>query len=111
MSADPNQIIVTETRCHACGVPITRLYHRDFAGMRVEARSAEEAAGDLVSRLRDAIGHAIDPSLREAVRSALADAQAFLDEESSARPRRDISAPHRAREDFEIARLIRPRTP
>ena len=79
MSADPNRIIVTETRCRVCGVPIVQVYHQDFAVMRVEARSAEEAAGYLVNRLGAAIGDAVDPSIREAVRSALADARAFLD--------------------------------
>ncbi len=95
MTADPNQIIVTETRCHACGVPIAQVYHRDFAGMRVEARSAQEATGYLVNRLRAAVGDAVNPSLREALRSALADARAFLGEVSYARPEQEISAPPR----------------
>ena len=47
--------------------------------MRAEARSAEEAAGYLINRLEDAVAHTIEPSLREATRSALADARAFLD--------------------------------
>ena len=79
MKADPARIVMTETRCGFCGIPIVQVYHRDFAMMRVEARSAEEAAGYLVNRLGAAIGDAVDPSLREAVRSALADARAFLD--------------------------------
>jgi hypothetical protein len=95
MSADPNQIIVTESRCHLCRVPIVQVYHQNFAGMRVEARSAEEAAGYLVNRMGAAIGDAVDPSIREAVRSALADARAFLDGESYAQPGRDFFAPHR----------------
>ena len=51
MSADPNQIIATETCCRVCGVPIVPVYHQDFAAMRVEARSVAEAAGYLVHRL------------------------------------------------------------
>jgi len=47
--------------------------------MRAEGRSAEDAAGYLVNRLGAAIGNTVDPSLREAVRSALADARALLD--------------------------------
>ena len=86
MKADPNQIIVTRTFCHVCGVPIVQVYHEDFAVIRVEAGSAEEAAGYLVNRLGAAIGDAVDPSLREAVRSALADARAFLDGERYANP-------------------------
>ncbi len=96
MCADPTQIIVTEISCHACGVSLIQVYHRDFAGMRIEAQSAEEAAGHLVNRLGAAIGDTVDPLLREMVRSALADARAFLDGESYARPGRDISARHRA---------------
>jgi hypothetical protein len=70
---------MTETRCRNCGIPIVQVYHRDFAAMRGEGRSAEEAAGYLVNRLGAAIGDAVDPSIREAVRSALADAREFLD--------------------------------
>ena len=73
-------------------VPIVQVYHQDFAAMRVEARSAEEAAGYLVNRLGAAIGGAVDPSVREAVRSALADARAFLDGVSYTHPGRTASA-------------------
>jgi hypothetical protein len=79
MNVDPTRIVMTETRCGCCGIPIVQAYHRDFAMMRAEARSAEEAAGYLVNRLGAAIGDAVDPSPLEAVRSALADARAFLD--------------------------------
>ncbi len=79
MNVDPTRIVMTEARCRHCGIPIVQVYHRDFAVMRVEGRSAEEAAGYLVNRLGVGIGDAVDPSLREAVRSALADARAFLD--------------------------------
>jgi hypothetical protein len=77
MKVDPTRIVMTETRCGCCGIPIVQVYHRDFAMMRAEARSAEEAAGYLVNRLGAAIGDAVHPSLREAVRSAHADARAF----------------------------------
>ena len=100
MSADPNQIIVTKTSCRMCGVPIFQVYHQSFAVMRVEARSAEEAARYLVDRLGAAIGDAVDPSIREAVRSALADARAFLSGERYANPGRDLPASHRVSEDF-----------
>lgn len=79
MNTDPTRVVMTETRCRHCGIPIVRVYHRDFAMMLAEARSAEEAAGYLADRLGAAIGDAVDPSLREAVRSALADVRAFLD--------------------------------
>ena len=78
MNADPTRIVMTETRCRNCGIPIVQVYHRDFAVMRGEGRSAEEAAGYLVNRLGSAIGDAVDPH-PEAVRSSLADAREFLD--------------------------------
>ncbi len=79
MNVDPARIVVAETRCGCCGIPIVQVYHRDFAMMRAEARSAEEAAGYLINRLEDAVRQTVDPSLHEATRSALADAQAFLE--------------------------------
>jgi hypothetical protein len=96
MSADPNRIIVSKSCCQVCRVPIVQVYHRDFAAMRVEAGSVVEAAGSLVNRLGAAISDAVDPSIREAVRSALADTRAFLDGESYACPERPTSVPHRA---------------
>jgi len=79
MNADPGRIVMAEKRCGCCGIPIVQVYHRGFAMLRAEARSAEEAAGYLINRLGDAVGQAVDPSLREATRSALADARAFLE--------------------------------
>jgi hypothetical protein len=54
--------------------------------MHVEAPSLEEAAHSLVNRLGSAVGDAGDPSIREALRSAVADARAFLDGELYASP-------------------------
>jgi hypothetical protein len=93
MNADPTRIVMTETHCGVCAVPIIQVYHRDFAMTRVEGRSAEEAAGYLVNRLGAAIGDAVDPSPREAVRSAPADTRAFLDGARHANPGRDIRTP------------------
>lgn len=99
MSADPNKIIETRACCRACGVATVQIHHRDFAAMHVEAWSVEEAAGYLVKRLATALGDAVNPSSRAAVRSALADARAFLDGESYARPSEGRFARDRARED------------
>jgi hypothetical protein len=90
MNTDPTRIVVTETRCRMCGVPIFQIYHQAFAVMRVEAASTEEAAGSLVNRLGAAVGDAADPLIREEVRSALADARAFLDGARYANPGRDV---------------------
>ena len=79
MNVDSTRIVMTETRCRSLRSPDHQVYHRDFAMMRVEGRSAEDAAGYLVNRLGAALGDTVDPSHREEVRSALADARAFLD--------------------------------
>lgn len=100
MSADPNQIIVARTSCRMCGSPIFQVFHRDHTGMRVEAGSAAEAASSLVNRLGAAIGNAVERSVREELRSALADARAFLDGERYASPERRVPPSHRATEDF-----------
>ena len=39
MNADPTRIVMTETRCRNCGIPIVQVYHRDFAMMCPRAGS------------------------------------------------------------------------
>ena len=90
MSADPKRIIVTESRCPSCGVHVVLIHHEAFPEMRVEALSAERAAGHFVNRLKAILDSASDPSRREAILCALADAQAFLDREGAAHIARDI---------------------
>jgi hypothetical protein len=93
-SADPKRVIVTEGCCQGCGVHVVLVGHETFPEMRVEALSAERAADHLANRLEATLDAVSDPSHREAVLRALADAQAFLDREGYAHPGRDVSGPH-----------------
>ncbi len=79
MSANPQGIIVTERLCQDCGVHVLLVHHETFPEMRVEALSAERAARHLANRLEAILDSATDPSRREAVLRALADARAFVD--------------------------------
>jgi len=96
MSADPKRIIVTESCCHSCNVHTVLVHHQTFPELRIEDLSAEKAAGHLANRLGAALDSALDPSHREAIQLALADAQAFLDREGFAHPGRDVLAPPRS---------------
>jgi hypothetical protein len=89
-SAEPNRIIVTESCCQGCGVHVVLVHHETFPEMRVEALSAERAAGHLANRLEAILDSTPEPPRREAVLRALADAQAFLDREGAAHIARDI---------------------
>ena len=89
-STDPKRIIVTESCCQGCGVHVILVHHETFPEMRVEALSAERAAGHFMNRLKAILDSTPDPSRREAVLRALADAQAFLDREGAAHIARDI---------------------
>lgn len=90
MSADPKRIIVTESRCPSCSVHVVSVHHEAFPEMRVEALSAERAAGHFVNRLKAILDSTPDPSRREAVLRVLSDVQAFLDREGAAHIARDI---------------------
>ena len=90
MSADPKRIIVTESRCQSCGVHVVLVHHETFPEMRVEALSAERAAGHFANRLKAILDSTPEPSRREDVLRALADVQAFLDREGAAHIARDI---------------------
>ncbi len=90
MNADSRRIIVTETCCPSCSIHTVHVHHQDFPELRVEALSAERAAGHLANRLKAALDTVSEPSRREAVLRALADAQAFLGPEGAAHIARDI---------------------
>jgi hypothetical protein len=90
VSADPKRIIVIESCCQACSVHVVLVHHETFPEMRVEALSAERAAGHFVNRLKAILESTPDPSRREAVLRALADAQAFLDRDGANHIARDI---------------------
>ncbi len=89
-SADSKRIIVTRSFCETCGVPVVLVHHETFPEMRVEALSAERAAGHFVDRLKAILDSAPDASHREDVLRALADAQAFLNREGAPHLARDL---------------------
>jgi hypothetical protein len=91
MSADPRQVIVTESCCQACDVHTVRVHHQCFPEMQVEGMSAEQAADHLAERLTAALDSASDPSHYEAVRVAIDDTRAFLNREGAVHLARDLS--------------------
>src|SRR5262245_25576245 len=66
-NADPKRVIVTASCCQGCGVHVVLVHHETFPEMRVEALSAERAAGHLANRLEATVDAVSDPSHREAV--------------------------------------------
>ncbi len=78
MAADPKRIILTESCCQGCGVHVVLVHHETFPEMRIEALSAERATEHLANRLEAVLDSATDPSSRETVLRALADARSFL---------------------------------
>ncbi len=93
-NVDPNRIIVTESRCHACNVHSFLVHHRAFPEMRTEAMSADRAARQLANRLESALGMVSDPGHREEIRLAIDEARAFLDREGCALSGRDAHGHH-----------------
>jgi hypothetical protein len=71
-------------------VHVVSVHDETFPEMRVEALSAERAAGHFVNWLTAILDSTTDPTHREAVLRALADARAFLDREGAAHIARDI---------------------
>jgi hypothetical protein len=59
--------------------------------MRIEWKSAEQAAGHLADRLTATLDSVSDPAHRAAVRVVIDDTRAFLDREGAVHPARDIS--------------------
>jgi hypothetical protein len=93
MSDDPKRIIVTESLCNACSIDTVHVHHEHFPEMRIEGRTAEQAAGHLVQRLAAALDTVSDPMHCEAVRLAIGDTRAFLDRGGAVHIARDISGP------------------
>ncbi len=89
VSANPKGIIVTESRCQASGVHFVLVHHETFPEMHIEALSIERAARHLANRLKASLDSDVDPSRREVVLRALADAEAFLDRQGAAHIARD----------------------
>jgi hypothetical protein len=77
MDTDQSRVIVTmgENASIAC------VYHRDFPEIRAEGASPKEAACLLVHQLSRALDSALIDWRRDRVTEAIADVQAFVDQE------------------------------
>jgi quercetin dioxygenase-like cupin family protein len=89
MAGDPKMVVVTEEYCNACGTPRVNVYHQSFPEMSIGGESPDQAAAELVRRLKPNLDAVSDPSHRERVRDAIADVEAFLVREIDPQP--DIS--------------------
>lgn len=89
MSADPNNVIVTENACGACGTDAIEVSHQNFPEMRTRGRTAREAAERLASQLESALDVVVDPAHREPVVQAIADIRALLSLAAARRPAED----------------------
>ena len=74
MNAGNDRIVVTPNSAAAGG---TTVHHRDFPEIRAEGASPGDAAGQLVNKLTAALDTALTNWRREAIQSAINDAQAF----------------------------------
>jgi len=77
MDTDLKRVIVTITP----GSTTTCVHHRDFPEIRVEAGSPKEAAAHLVNKLSCTLDSALTDWRRQAIGQAIADVQAFVEQE------------------------------
>jgi hypothetical protein len=77
MDADPGRVIVST----GASASTTRVHHRDFSEIRAEGASPKEAASLLVHQLTRALDSALIDWRRERVKEAIADVQAFVDQD------------------------------
>jgi hypothetical protein len=77
MDTDQNKVIVTigENASTAC------VHHRDFPEIRAEGASPKQAASLLVHQLTRALDSALIDWRRDRVTEAIADVQAFVEQE------------------------------
>lgn len=77
MDTDPSKVVVA-----AGGSSSTaRVHHRDFPEIRAEGANPKEAASLLVHQLSRALDSALIDWRRDRVASAIADVQAFVEQE------------------------------
>ncbi len=77
MDTDPGKVIVTIGE----GSSTARVHHRDFPEIRAEGPSPKQAASLLVHQLTRALESALIDWRRDRVNLAIADVQAFVDQE------------------------------
>jgi hypothetical protein len=76
MDTDQGKVIVTT----GASASTTRVHHRDFPEIRAEGASPKEAASLLVHQLSRALDSALIDWRRDRVQEAIADVQAFVDQ-------------------------------
>ena len=77
MDTDPSKVILTIDG----GSSSARVHHRDFPEIRAEGATPKEAATFLVHQLSRALDSALIDWRRDRVTEAIADVQAFVDQE------------------------------
>jgi quercetin dioxygenase-like cupin family protein len=87
MTGDPKMIVVTEEFCNACGTHRVDVHHQSFPEMRISNDSLDRAVDGLATRLESNLGAVSDPLHRAPVQLAIADANAFIDRETTGQPK------------------------
>ncbi len=77
MDTDPRKVIVTT----GGSTSTASVHHRDFPEIRAEGASPKEAASLLVHQLSRALDSALIDWRRDRVKEAIADVQAFVQQE------------------------------
>jgi hypothetical protein len=77
MDTDPSKVIVTIVGSTSSAL----VHHRDFPEIRAEGSSPKEAASFLVHQLSRALDSALIDWRRDLVTEAIADVQAFVEQE------------------------------
>ena len=78
MDTEPSRVIVTISGNSSTA----SVHHRDFPEIRAEGGSPKEAAAHLIHQLTRALDSALTDWRRDRVNEAIADVQAFVDQES-----------------------------
>jgi quercetin dioxygenase-like cupin family protein len=87
MEGDPGMVVVTEDFCNACGTPRVDVHHQGFPEMRNSGESPNQAADGLLVRLESDLTAVSDPMHRAPVQVAIADVQAFIDQDTVRAPK------------------------
>ena len=87
MNGDPGMVVVTEDFCNACGTPRVDVHHQCFPEMRISGESPNQAADGLLVRLESNLTTVSDPMHRAPVQVAIADVQAFIDQDTVRAPK------------------------
>ena len=81
MTGDPRMVVVSEEFCNACGTPRVDVHHQSFPEMRISGESPNQAADGLLVHLESNLAAVSDPLHRTPVQVAIADVQAFIDQD------------------------------